>query len=591
MQTQRSASFVSRLLGAAIPLMLAVPATAQITYTFSFDSGSTGWTGSPSFSASSTSSCAGQSVRKNLYSSATTANLISPLMGSSLGGTTTISYDYKCYDWSGGGPTATPWGIFTVAYGATATGPWTTIATIANETQTAGTCLNRVHTFTPPAGALYMRWSATWTAGDYYLAFDNINVSESVAACSGTPTPGNTTGPNAACPGGNFNLGLQNATTGTGVTYQWWVSTTGAGGPFSMVGTGLATLSTSQVVQSWYYCDVTCSAGPSTGSSNVIQVDMSSPVFAQDFGTGVVTPNCWTTAALVGTSVPDYATGSAFGAGSGSARFNFYNINTPGELALTSPAFAPTAPGTLVYFDVAGAAYTGGEIDSIVLEESADGGSTWNPVATMTNEPGLGVLNTIGGTTSSNFAPTASQWTSLSYPLTAGTNRIRFHGVTDYGNNVFLDNISVGVTPSARHTYYGSSCASPAMTMTAAPAPTPGSTTTYTLSNIPLACASPAPVYYFGLLILSLNQDFAGTDLLAGYGIDSPGCRLHVASFDVLLGFVDVVPNQGVAFALPPTLPIGLTYFAQPVAAICPVSPNNAGFVTGTAVRSYVNTF
>ncbi|MCB0782414.1 MAG: hypothetical protein KDC03_23235, partial [Flavobacteriales bacterium] len=129
--------------------------------------------------------------------------------------------------------------------------------------------------FTPPPGALYLRWNAAWTAGDYYLNFDNIVVFETPPPpCTGTPTPGNTTGPDLAGNGVPFSLGLQNATSGTGVTYQWFVSTVGAGGPWTPFGTNTPTVSTSQTVDSWYYCEVTCTTGPNTGSSNVLAVEV-----------------------------------------------------------------------------------------------------------------------------------------------------------------------------------------------------------------------------------------------------------------------------------------------------------------------------
>ena len=98
------------------------------------------------------------------------------------------------------------------------------------------------------------------------------------AACSGTPTPGATTGPSAICVGDPVNLGLTNATLGSGVTYAWFASTTSAVAGFGPVGTGLATYSpVGQSVTTWYYADVTCSAGPSTGTSSVLQVSINAP--------------------------------------------------------------------------------------------------------------------------------------------------------------------------------------------------------------------------------------------------------------------------------------------------------------------------
>jgi len=93
--------------------------------------------------------------------------------------------------------------------------------------------------------------------------------------CAGDPNPGNTVASaNPVCSGAPLTLSLQNATTGSGVSYQWYVSTVSAGGPWTPVGTNSATFATTQTVQSWYYCNVTCSTGPDDEDSNPVQVDM-----------------------------------------------------------------------------------------------------------------------------------------------------------------------------------------------------------------------------------------------------------------------------------------------------------------------------
>lgn len=137
------------------------------------------------------------------------------------------------------------------------------------------------------------------------------------------------------------------------------------------------------------------------------------------------------------------------------------------------------------------------------------------------------------------------------------------------------------------------------MAISASPTPvsTVGSGTllNYALSNIPLACPSPAPVFHFGVLMLSMGQDLAGTDLLTGYMIDAPGCNLHIASLDVPIAFVDVVPSQTVGFGVPAGVPSGFTFFAQAAALVCPYTlpngQNGAGITVSNGVRSYVNSF
>ena len=46
----------------------------------------------------------------------------------------------------------------------------------------------------------------------------------------------------------------------------------------------------------------------------------------------------------------------------------------------------------------------------------------------------------------SPYFPTASQWSTLSLALPAGTNMIKFTGVSDYGNLLWLDNVKIGDT-------------------------------------------------------------------------------------------------------------------------------------------------
>ncbi|MBM3963241.1 MAG: hypothetical protein FJ306_15290, partial [Planctomycetes bacterium] len=426
---------MNRLLACAtVAGLLATAATAQVNYSFNFDANSTGWTGNfLRFTGATACGGTGGAMRRNLYpgTTSTTGQLISPSTGTSTGGTTTITYDYKAAVWSANTAAApTPWGSFDVQYGATATGPWTTFATVSNETQLGNPCQQKTHSFTPPAGPLFIRWSATFSGGDYWLNFDNVTLVESVSPCSGTPAPGNTTAPANVCPGSNYVLSLQNSTSGNGVTYQWYSSTTGATGPWN-AGPTTPSWSTNQTVDTWYYCDVTCAAGPATGSSTVAAV-ATNPLpaaFPRDFeGCGGLNAAGWTVAGS-STILPTLNAVSAFGVGAGAVGFNFYNATNGSTLTLTSPTFPAIGAGTQIYFDVAGATYTGGEVDQIVLEESNDGGTTWTAVSTMTNAPnGVGVLNT-GGAIAPSFAPTASQWASLAYPLTAGANQIRFRGV------------------------------------------------------------------------------------------------------------------------------------------------------------------
>ena len=267
---RRTSQWRNGLLGLAAALFMAPAANAQVSYSNNFDANSTGWTGN--FTRSTAQACQGtNSMRRNVYTP-TVGNLVSPTTGTAAGGLVTLTYEYKIYAYSGSAPAPTPWGSFAVQYGATASGPWTTIATITDEAQTAS-CIPKSHTFTPPVGAVFLRWTTTWTAGDNYWAIDNIVAQEALPPCAGTPAPGNTTGPAAVASGGTVNLGLQNPTVpGGGLVYQWYVSTISSVAGFSPVGPNASTYSPTQTAQSWYYATVSC--GANTGTSNVLQVDM-----------------------------------------------------------------------------------------------------------------------------------------------------------------------------------------------------------------------------------------------------------------------------------------------------------------------------
>ncbi len=157
------------------------------------------------------------------------------------------------------------------------------IYTVATNTSSAGP-----HTLSiavPPgatAGNTRMRvicqFNSTSTDPCLTLTYgeaEDYTVNVSTGACSGTPTPGNTTASSpTVCPSANFTLGLQNNTLGTGVTYQWQSSADGVTYT-NVAGATNSTLTISQTAATYYQAIVTCGAGtPST--STPLQVPMNS---------------------------------------------------------------------------------------------------------------------------------------------------------------------------------------------------------------------------------------------------------------------------------------------------------------------------
>ncbi|HPX46280.1 MAG TPA: hypothetical protein PK626_07845, partial [Bacteroidales bacterium] len=85
-----------------------------------------------------------------------------------------------------------------------------------------------------------------------------------------TPNPGNTIASNnPACLGETINLSLQNATSGTGVSYQWMESTDGISYT-NITGATHSTYSFVFTESKYYKCEVTCINGPQTVSSTPV---------------------------------------------------------------------------------------------------------------------------------------------------------------------------------------------------------------------------------------------------------------------------------------------------------------------------------
>jgi hypothetical protein len=169
-----------------------------------------------------------------------------------------------------------------------------------------------------------------------YVSFADSN------ACSGTPNPGNTVASaTTICAGASVALSLQNAISGSGVTYQWKSSTDGTVYN-DIAGATTPTLTVVPTVATYYECVVTCSAGPATATSTPVHIVFTHQVAtntpATRCGTGTVqlaaTPSAgatinWYAAAAGGAPV---ATGNTFTTPSISATTTYYvaaEVSTP----------------------------------------------------------------------------------------------------------------------------------------------------------------------------------------------------------------------------------------------------------------------
>jgi hypothetical protein len=262
--------------------MAASEIQAQVSYAFNFDANSTGWTGDFSWNTATGNTCGASAgtMRRNLYSSVQTGQLISPLTGTAMGGLITIGYSYKANVWSLNTAAApVPWGSFNVQYGPTAAGPWTTFATVTNEVQSNNVCLTKSHTFTPPAGALYVRWSAVWSGGDYYLNFDDVTLSEAVGPCTEPPTVGALQSTSLSpCTNSSFTLSIATPPTGLGLTYQWESADDAAYSVnLTALGTGATQVTSINAPSTtkYYRVHVSCSDNPAVTSTTPFSVTSS----------------------------------------------------------------------------------------------------------------------------------------------------------------------------------------------------------------------------------------------------------------------------------------------------------------------------
>jgi len=334
-----------------------------------------------------------------------------------------------------------------VQYGSSASGPWTNIATVTNEAQTTS-CIAKSHTFTPPAGALFIRWTTAWSGGDNWWVFDDVTLLEALPPCIGVPNAGSVPSPVTVCSGNTTVLTATGLTSNAspGISYQWEESPDGSTGWAPVVGGSGATTpsyTTTAITATRYFrIKTTCSTGPDENTSNVVTVNANPGSFAEDFSSGTITNNCWTQSGTGTAANLRYNTASGFGVGTGSIIWDFYSQSANATLIYTSPLITPTTAGQEIAFDVAGRQYDATAIDSIYLEQSNDGGTTWSLVVAGSNAVGS-AFNTLPISTTELNTPLAGEWASRSYTLATGTNRVRFRGVSKFGNNVLVDNIAL----------------------------------------------------------------------------------------------------------------------------------------------------
>lgn len=136
-------------------------------------------------------------------------------------------------------------------------------------------------------------------------------------------------------------------------------------------------------------------------------------------------------------------TAGGFGNSVGCAKMDFYNAPAGSVDIFYAQNVNMTAAGTTdLTFSVAYCQYST-ENDNLTIEVSTDCGATWTSVYSKSGS----VLSTKAAQTAV-FTPTAAQWraetVSLSSYASATNLMIRFNATSDYGNNLYIDDINIG---------------------------------------------------------------------------------------------------------------------------------------------------
>lgn len=132
--------------------------------------------------------------------------------------------------------------------------------------------------------------------------------------------------------------------------------------------------------------------------------------------------------------------------GSNNAMYlNFYNYDNAGssDMLITPVLDLTTATTASLSFDYAYAQYQQGTNDGLRVLVSSVCDFSGSPVVIF-DKSGSSLATATA--TSSSFTPTASQWTTSVISLNQFIGQkiqIAFEGINDYGNNLYLDNVSV----------------------------------------------------------------------------------------------------------------------------------------------------
>ncbi|MDD4148637.1 MAG: DUF5018 domain-containing protein, partial [Bacteroidales bacterium] len=377
----------------------------------------------------------------------------------------------------------------TILTGTTWEGPGTLVATITDIDLGSGDCwyeididdfyysgLNNLLVSVRTQNAAYVSPDAFWRytlsadmarlGGDNFsnpptmsLSYyrPNIQLDITHTLCTGMPAPGNTiASTNPVCFGANFNLSLQNLISESGITYQWQSSTDNLA--WTNIGTDLNTLTTSVLANTYYQCVVTCTNTSETATSTAVLVNINaleSLPFTEGFNATTI-PECWSTdiiAPQTGTKISFVTTGTSPTTvpqeGTHFIKYNSYssiNGGTGSEERLKTPPITTTGVASVdIEFDLKNennTSYNSGAYlnEGVQVQYSTDG-FTWTDAGSLYPRH------------NGSLVAGSSEWDRkiLTLPAAAGNQALlfvalKFHSA--YGNNIFVDNISLKPTPT-----------------------------------------------------------------------------------------------------------------------------------------------
>ena len=290
-------------------------------------------------------------------------------------------------------------------------------ATYGTASATAKTIASNATTVSLITAQIGGKVSISWTGGNariYTIAGETASAATTgshapylqityTPPCSGTPAPGATNTTNSSvCNGLTTALSLASATSGTGVSYQWYSAPDVSGSPgtySSISGANSSTYNPTITSTTWYLCNVTCSFSSSTTASTQTQiVDLPLP---SSIGGGLAVcngQNSTLTDATTGgswtsgnTSIAtiNSSTGLLSGVAVGTAPITYTGTNSCINTAVATVNLSPTAisisPST-AYSSCFGTAV------------NPTASATDPPVTLLNQDFNTGMTGTVGGT-------------------------------------------------------------------------------------------------------------------------------------------------------------------------------------------------